>query len=571
MTSRRSLCASLLAVLLAACGGTTGTPPPAASPSASSAAGAATQQASASAATSAAPSAAAAPIVETVVDAPTVIDVPSTVVSSGTLPPGGATVAADGVTLVVAPGAVAADTGVKIARLDAPFQMDVFAPVDSTAAAAIPVGHAYDFGPSGVGFTEPAVVTLPYDPANVPAGTDPGRVAVAYFTGTHWAIASGVVDPSAHTVTVRVKAFDGEVFTTIILATLAGAAINRAIKWAYGGEGVKSDAISEKKAKNYITPDDPAVRDAAARAKAGGVPLSDPAKLAKYLADHADKPVPISFVGPDGSPVTPAYTTANGSNWQTPADYLTKGQMKGDCTDITSATVSMFRALGYPAKAVFGYVVDKDSPHVWGEVQIGGKPYLIDEEGKLQPLDDAMTSMHLIRPDPSDPRAFMWDESGQTPYDADWWSKPIDPNGKWTGTFTITDVTIDPALKAEAEKQAADQGCDLTSALEQLVGKALPMTLDLTVDGNGKGTAVTFIDYSSIKDAKGKPLKSEPGTGDVTYVGNRLTFVGESSGSGASMSGTASRSGDVLTIRGMLHAKDKAYSMNGVWSVSRNE
>jgi hypothetical protein len=568
--TRRSVCACLLVIALVAGCGATSTAPPAST-------GAAPMPTSAVAGPAATPApvtptpAPSIAVLESVVDAPTVIDVPTAVVSDTVVGASGASVTADGVQVVVPAGGVAADTKVTVSRLEAPFRQGVFAPVTSTDPSAVAIGKAYDLGPAGTAFAQPVDITLPYDPANLPAGADPASIGVAYFTGTHWATAGGLVDPVAHTVTIRVQAFEGEIFTTIIVATLAGAAINRVIKWAYGGEGVKSDPISEKKAQTYVTPDDPAVRDAAAKAKAGGVPLSDPAKLAKYLADHKDKPVPVSFEGPDGSPVTPTYSTANGSNWQRPGDYLTKGQMKGDCTDVTSATVSMFRALGYPAKAVFGYVVDKDSPHVWGEVQIGGKPYLIDEEGKLQPLDDAMTSMHLIRPDPSDPRAAMWDENGQQPYEADWWSRPIDANGTWKGTFTITDVTIDPALKAEAEKEAADQGCDLTTALEQLVGKALPMTLDLTVDPKGKGTATVFIDYSSIKDAKGKPLKSEPSTSDVSYAGNRLTFVGGSSGSGSTMTATASRSGNTLTIRGTLHAKEKGYSMSGVWSVSRSE
>jgi hypothetical protein len=568
--TRRPTCACLLVVaLVAGCGATSTAPPASIGTAPIPTSAAATPPATPVPVTpTPAPSIV---VLESVVDAPTVIDVPTAVVSDAVVGASGGSVAADGVQVAVPEGGVASDTKVSVSRLEAPFRQGVFAPVTSTDASAIAIGKAYDLGPSGTTFAQPVDVTLPYDPANIPAGGDPASISVAYFTGTHWATAGGVVDPVAHTVTVRVKAFEGEIFTTIFIATVAGAVINRAIKWAYGGEGVKSDPISEKKAQTYVTPDDPAVRDAAAKAKAGGVPLSDPAKLAKYLADHKDTPVPVSFVGPDGAPVTPTYSTSNGSNWQMPADYLTKGQMKGDCTDVTSATVSMFRALGYPAKAVFGYVVDKDSPHVWGEVQIGGKPYLIDEEGKLQPLDDAMTSMHLIRPDPSDPRAAMWDENGQQPYEADWWSNPIDANGKWSGTFTVTDVTIDPALKAEAEKEAADQGCDLTSALEQLVGKALPMTLDISVDGKGKGTAVTFIDYSSVKDAKGKPLSSKPSTAEVTYVGNRLTFVGESSGAGSTMTGTASRSGNTLTIRGTLTGKGKGYSMTGVWSVSRNE
>lgn len=81
-------------------------------------------------------------------------------------------------------------------------------------------------------------------------------------------------------------------------------------------------------------------------------------------------------------------------------------------------------------------------------------------------------------------------------------------------------VAATPTMfKADAEKQAADQGCDLTSALGQLVGKSLPMTLDITVDAKGTGPATMLLDSSFIKNSQGKPLTSEPSTLDVTYAG----------------------------------------------------
>ncbi len=563
--SKRAVAATLLtAVLLAGCGATA-TPAPA-----SPVAGATQAPASVTAAPITPTPAPSAPLVQTVVDAPTVIDVPTEVVSTSTVTPAGASIAADGVTVIVPAGGVSQDTEVVVARLGAPFGMSVFAPAASTDAPAIAIGKSYDFGPSGTTFAQPAVITLPFDPANVPVGTDPAQITAAYWTGTHWAVAGGTVDPVAHTVTFGVEAFEGEVFTTILAATAAGIVINRVIKWAYGGEGVKSDAISEKTAPKWVTPDDPTVRKTGQSANVGGVPLTDPAKVADYLKKNADKkPVPVSVTGPDGSPTTfeGKYSTAPGKGWQKPADYLTKGNLSGDCTDVTNAMVSMFRALGYPAKGVFGYVVDKDSPHAWAEVVIGGKPYVVDEEGKIQPLAQAVENMKLIRPDPGDPRAYMWDETGQAPYTAEWWNEQIDVNGKWTGTFTVTDVSIDPKLRAEAEKAAEEEGCDLTDALNQLVGKAVPMTLDISVDDKGKGTATVFIDYSVIKDKNGKPLKSEPSSADVTYAGNRLEFVSED-GQGA-MAGTASRNGDVLTIRGTTSVGGEGVTMTGVWTVSR--
>lgn len=564
MRTRAFVAAIVSALLVAGCG-STATAPPAATSSGT---------APTSAPTSMAPITPtpnrSLPVLQGVVDAPTVIDVPASVVSETVVTSAGGTISAEGVTVAVPAGGVSSDTKVVVSRLEAPFEMNVFAPVTSTDPAAMAIGKSYDLGPSGTTFAQPVDITLAYDPAFVPAGTDPATIGVAYYTGTHWAVAGGAVDPAAHTVTVRVQKLEGELFTTILVATAAGLLINKGIRWYYGGDGVKSDPISEKNASKWITPDDPTVRKVAASAKVKGVPASDPEKLADFLKNHKGGSVPITIAGPDGKPMTLGgrYSTAGNANWQKPADYLTTGDMRGDCTDVTNALVSAFRALGYPARGVFGYVVDKESPHAWGEVVIGGKPYFIDEEGTLQPLDQAVTSMHLILPDASDPRAFAWDETGQAPYTPEWWNEKIDVNGKWAGTFTVTAVSIDPAMRAEAEKQAADQGCDLTDALEQLVGKAVPMTLDLTVGEDGKGTATVFIDYSVIKDAKGKPLASKPSTADVTYVGDRITFVGE--GVSGSMTGTVSRTGDTSTIRGTTKVSGEGFTMTGVWSVGRN-
>ncbi|MCU0505558.1 MAG: hypothetical protein MUE82_07245 [Chloroflexi bacterium] len=568
--SVRSIAACLLTIALVAGCGATATPAPG-SPVAA-ATGAPTVAPTTPAQVTPAPTPAA-PLLEPVVDAPTVIDVPTTVVSETTVTPAGAEIAAEGVSLVVPAGGVAAETPIVIARLGEPFGMNVFAPAGSTDPSALAIGKSYDFGPSGTTFDRPAIVTLPYDPANVPPGTDPSRITAAYWTGTHWAVAGGTVDPTSHTVTVGMASFPGAVLTTIILATAAGILINQGIKWYYGADGVKSDAISEKNAPKWITPDDPSVRTQAGSANVGGIPLSDPTKVADHLKQNADKkPVPVTLTDPDGAPTTLVgkYSQAPGKGWQKPGDYLTKGGMSGDCTDVTNAIVSIFRAAGYPAKGVFGYVVDKESPHAWAEVLIGGKPYIVDEEGKIQPLDQAMADLKLIRPGPDDPRAFMWDETGQAPYTAEWWNEEIDANGSWAGTFTITDIQMDEAMRAQAEKAAEGEGCDLTDALKQLVGKAIPMTMDISVDKSGKGSAIVFIDYSVIKDAKGKPLSSKPSEENVTYVGNRLTLVPSGSGSGG-MSGSASRSGNVLTIRGTTSVAESGLTLTGVWSVSRTE
>ena len=551
--SNRSLGAIVLSfVLVSGCSGAPATAPS----SPPSAAGAAA---------SAAPAASSLPALDTQMAGPTVIDVPVDVVSTSVVTSAGASIAADGVTVAVPAGGVTSDTTVVVTRLNAAFHMNVFAPSAPTDVSAIPIGHPYDFGPAGVSFRQPVEVTVPYDPQYVPAGTDPGRIIVSYFNGTSWVAAGGVVDPVAHTVTVRLTEFAGSVLVTTLVATVVGVGVNRFIHWYYGGEGTRSDPISDKQASKWIAPADPAVTAAASKATVGGVTVGDPKKLGEYLGQNGDKNAPVTLVGPDGTPITLGgrYTTGAGSNWQKPGDFLTTADMRGDCTDVTNALVSIFRAKGYPAKGVFGYAGDREHPHAWGEVLIGGKAYLIDEDGNLQQLDAAMKAMNLLRPEPGDPRAFMWDESGETPYEAAWWTKVFDINGRWAGTFTFTEVDIDPEVAKEAEAQ----GCTM-AMLDALKGKVLPMTMTIKMGAVPKGTALVKIDMSSLKDAKGKPLQSSPQTFSFSYVGNKLTFqLEQSSGSTSAMSGVVVDNGGGIVIQGTMTVSGKGYSAKAVWTV----
>jgi hypothetical protein len=551
--TKRSLGAVLFSlVLVAGCSGATSS-----APSASSAAGGA----------SAAPVASSLPVLETPMEGPTVIDVPSDVISTSVVPVGGASIAADGVTVAIPAGGVTSDTAVVVKRLNEPFHMNVFAPSAPTDVTAIPIGHPYDFGPSGVQFAQPVEVTLPYDPQYVPGGTEAGRLGAAYFNGTHWVVAGGSVDTAAHTVTVRLKAFNGIAWIPVLAVGLAlGALANAGVHWYYGGEGTKSDPISQKQAAKWIAPNDPAVSAAAAKATVGGVPLGDEKKLGAFLAKNGDKNSPVTLVDAAGTPTTLGgrYSQGAGTNWQKPGDFLTTGKMSGDCTDVTNALVSVFRAKGYPAKGVFGYAGDKEHPHAWGEVLIGGKMYLIDEDGNLQKLDTAMAAMNLLRPDATDPRAFMWDENGETPYETAWWTKVFDLNGTWGGTLTFNEVNVDP----EAAKEAEDQGCTL-AMLDALKGKALPMTMTIKLGAMGKGSSTILIDMSSFKDAKGKALQSSPQTLPFTYMGNKLVFqLEQSSGSTSSMSGVVVDNGGGVVMQGTMTVTGKGFSAKAVWTVS---
>ena len=376
------------------------------------------------------------PVAAVSADAPTVIDVPTDVIGNTTVRAAGATVVADDVKIVVPQGAVSTDTDIVVQRLNAPFHMDDGAAAASDALDARPIGPAFDLGPAGTQFGQPVDVTLPYDASIVPDGTDPNLIVVAYYTGTHWAVAGGKADVAAHTVTVRLQAFSGLTAAAVLLTFLVGIVVNRAITYneTKKNPNAYNDQVVRGVAKQWIT-NDPAVKEAAAGATAGGISLSDPASLAAYMGKQGATPVEVTLT-PGGSPRKVTYFDGENSNWQKPVDYLARN-MKGDCTSTTNAMVSVFRSLGYKAKGVEGYAGDKNHPHAWGEVLIGDKAYMIDQNGMLQLLPGAIGLNHLIRADKNDPRDYMWDETGQEIYKGNWWGPTV--------------LTIDPTLIADGQ------------------------------------------------------------------------------------------------------------------------
>ena len=140
----------------------------------------------------------------------------------------------------------------------------------------------------------------------------------------------------------------------------------------------------------------------------------------------------------------------------------------------------------------------------------------------------------------------------------------IDVNGDWAGSFTFTSIDMDESVK----EQAKEQGCD-AAMIQDLLGKALPMTLELNVDPDSTGTSTYWLDVSSLKGADGKPAKSDPQTAPVTYKGVELTFKLDQSGGATKMTGIVSRSGSGLTIDGSVTIAGKGYSARAAWTVAR--
>ncbi len=85
--------------------------------------------------------------------------------TSGIGPAGGTVNGPNGTKVVIPPGALAVNTPIAIAQIAASAT-----PLPSGFA---PVGATFAFTPHGTTFAVPVTVTLPFDPASVPAGTLP--------------------------------------------------------------------------------------------------------------------------------------------------------------------------------------------------------------------------------------------------------------------------------------------------------------------------------------------------------------------------------------------------------------
>jgi hypothetical protein len=135
----------------------------------------------------------------------------------------------------------------------------------------------------------------------------------------------------------------------------------------------------------------------------------------------------------------------------------------------------------------------------------------------------------------------------------------FDINGAWSGTFTVTDVTI------TNQKAAEEEGCS-AAIFEAMKGTPFPMTLDVTVDEAGQGTGAMFIDLSSMSEDG--EVDSTPQTIGISMSGNKITFT--TAGGGVSrMTATVSRSGDNLEMKGDMGANGSGWTMKAVFSLSK--
>ncbi len=114
-------------------------------------------------------------------------------------PAGGTVIGPNGASVVIPPGALAANTTISIAQTSAG--------LPTLPAGIVPFGPMFAFTPHGTSFAVPVTITLPFDPAAVPAGGAP----VSYKTNpamTGWAEVAGATISGA-TITVPVTSFSG--------------------------------------------------------------------------------------------------------------------------------------------------------------------------------------------------------------------------------------------------------------------------------------------------------------------------------------------------------------------------
>ena len=135
-------------------------------------------------------------------------------------------------------------------------------------------------------------------------------------------------------------------------------------------------------------------------------------------------------------------------------------------------------------------------------------------------------------------------------------------NGKWSGSFTVTEVSITD------EEAAKSEGCG-PALYGALKGKALPMTMDIEADESGNGSAETLIDVSSLNSKGEDSTTSEPQKFGLTYSGNTVTFDVSGAKGVSSMTGQVSSDGNALTMKGALAGGGKGWNIRAVFTLTK--
>src|SRR5664280_320973 len=377
------------------------------------------------------------PLVETPMQAATIIDVATDNNTLAIAPGQENRLGTEGAALVIPAGAASPNTRVTVKVLQEAFNMTQGPMPQDGEANAVAIGPVVDFRPEGTTFNEPVTISVPYDHTFLPAGMSEDSIRPAYWNGQSWVVVSGLVDKNADTVSVKLKDFKGVAVLAVVVGAVMVTAVGVALKRTYDswGELKWSDPVTRGTAKEYVTPNNPIVQMYAGKAVITDgnthtqMALDDPkmpAWLAKASQDSHN--MNLGYVDQTGKVTQPAWDEAKGSNWQKPDDFFltgdANGPLHGDCTDDANSSVSVFIASGFQAKGVFGRDVKDGAVHAWAEVSIGGKPYKMDAAGIYSPERWTSSGLPTYVPDTWG-RHYdsMWDDQGQKPYDKDWWKK----------------------------------------------------------------------------------------------------------------------------------------------------
>jgi hypothetical protein len=124
---------------------------------------------------------------------------PATIISQQPVGPAGGTLRDDsGAAVAIPPGALGQETVIQIGRYAG-------APQGASLTS-----EAYYFGPEATPFAKPVTVTVPYDPARLPAGLAAADLRLLVYREGVWAVVQGaVVDQPARTISGRVAGFSG--------------------------------------------------------------------------------------------------------------------------------------------------------------------------------------------------------------------------------------------------------------------------------------------------------------------------------------------------------------------------
>lgn len=133
----------------------------------------------------------------------------------------------------------------------------------------------------------------------------------------------------------------------------------------------------------------------------------------------------------------------------------------------------------------------------------------------------------------------------------------LDINGTWSGTYTLTNLTITD------EQAAEEEGCSVAIA-QALVNRPLPATLEITVDEAGQGSGVLTIDASSL----GNDAEADPNAVTVSQSGSQVMITFGETGV-EPMVMTVTRSGDTLSLKGGMDGGGPGFTWTAVMSFTK--